>query len=139
MNKNKLKKEEQKWVQDGIISEQQLKTILDQYVKRDISYIFITFAVIFISIGVLLFVYSDWTHISHITKITIITVFMFSLYILGNYLYNKRDNAFGISFIILGYVFFGATLFLITNLYQVDLINVWMFFIWSVVEIGRAS
>lgn len=132
MNKNKLQREGQKWVHDGIITEQQLNAILDNYVKRNPSYIFITFAVLFISIGVLLFIFSDWTLISNRIRVAIITVFMFSLYILGDYLYKSRTNAYGISFIILGYVFFGATLFLITNLYQVSLINVWMFFIWSI-------
>src|SRR5690625_6471523 len=64
MNKNKLQREGQKWVHDGIITEQQLNAILDNYVKRNPSYIFITFAVLFISIGVLLFIFSDWTLIS---------------------------------------------------------------------------
>src|SRR5690625_4957450 len=113
MNKAKLQKEGQKWVRDGIITEEQLKAILDNYIKRDPSYIFIAFAVLFISIGVLLFIFSDWTQIAHITRITIISVFMFALYILGNHLYKKQEIAYGISFIILGYVFFGATLFLI--------------------------
>src|SRR5690625_1275067 len=83
MNKNKLQREGQKWVHDGIITEQQLNAILDNYVKRNPSYIFITFAVLFISIGVLLFIFSDWTLISNRIRVAIITVFMFSLYKIG--------------------------------------------------------
>lgn len=131
MNKNKLQKEGQKWVEDGIISEQQLHAILAKYIKRDPSYIFISLAVLFISIGVLLFSFSDWAQISHIIRISIISIFMFALYIIGNQLYKKGIIPYGIGFIILGYIFFGATLFLMTNLYQITMINIWVYVMWS--------
>ncbi len=133
MNKAKLHKEGKQWVEEGIITGEQLKSILDRYTKRDPFYIFITFAVLFISIGVLLFVFTDWTNILAMTRVIIIAVFMLILYVLGNYFYSNGNKTYGISFIILGYIFFGATLFLIVNVYHVSFFAVWMFFIWGVI------
>src|SRR5690606_26967351 len=46
---------------------------------------------------------------------------------------DRRSQIYGISFIVLGFIFFGATLFLILNMYQVIFFNVWPFIIWSIV------
>jgi len=133
VNKAKLQKEGKKWVKDGIITDIQLDSILSTYKSRDPFYIFITFAVLFISIGVILFVFTDWTNILAITRVIIITIFMLILYLLGIYFHKNENKTYGISFIILGYIFFGATLILIINVYNVTFFAVWMFFIWGTV------
>ncbi len=155
MNKTKLKKEGKKWVKDGIITDEQLEAILSKYVKRDQSYLLVLFAVLLMSIGILIFVFSDWAQVPNLTRLSVIVIFMLILYVAGSYFYSRNLNLrkntelsnsksfdydsnrhfqiYGISFILLGYILFGAILFLIINMYQVNLFNVWPFIIWSIV------
>ncbi len=152
MNKGKLRKEGEKWVNDGIITDEQLEAILNNYVKRDQSYLLVLFAVFLMGIGVLIFIFSDWAQVPHLSRLSVMVISMLILYIAGHYFYNRssgknaelnnpvslvdpdrRSQIYGISFIVLGFIFFGATLFLILNMYQVIFFNVWPFIIWSIV------
>lgn len=142
MNRAKLKREGEKWVRDGIITEDQLNRIVSSYVKKDQSYILILFAALLMSLGILIFVFSDWAQVPHLSRIFMMLLSMMILYILGHHFfnrskkqeeYNKQPPILGISFILLGYVFFGATLLLIINMYNVSLHSVWPFIIWSIV------
>ena len=153
MNKGKLRKEGEKWVKDGIITDKQLEAILNNYVKKDQSYLLVLLAVLLIGIGILIFIFSDWAQVPHVSRLSVMVIFMLFLYIAGHYFYyrslgknaelnnsqsfdfdpNRRFHIYGISFIVLGYIFFGATLFLILNMYQVNFFNVWPFIIWSVI------
>ncbi|MEI3606232.1 DUF2157 domain-containing protein [Pseudogracilibacillus sp. SE30717A] len=143
MNKEKLRKEGKNWVKDGIITDQQLEAILNKYVKKDQSYLLILFSVLLIGIGVLIFIFSDWAQVPHFSRLSIMIFCMLTFYIVGHYFAKRsttqeedsqrRSHIYGMSFIILGYIFFGATLFLILNVYQVHYLNVWPFIIWSIV------
>src|SRR5690625_3214133 len=134
MNKGKLRKEGEKWVNDGIITDEQLEAILNNYVKRDQSYLLVLFAVFLMGIGVLIFIFSDWAQVPHLSRLSVMVISMLILYIAGHYFYNRssgknaelnnpvslvdpdrRSQIYGISFIVLGFIFFGATLFLILN------------------------
>lgn len=136
MNKSKLKHEGTKWVEDGVISDQQLTTILSRYEKKDASYLLIILATLLVSIAVLTFVFSDWAQVPHISRIIVMLVFMSGLYFLGNYFYEKKSQAYGVSLLLLAYIFFGATMFLTLMIYNVPLHSTWPFAIWSVVGLG---
>lgn len=133
MNKMKMEKEASKWVEKGIITEEQLGEIVAQYKKTDGSYLLIIFALLLTSIGVLLFAFSEWTGLPEVVRVVMMLVFMSALYLFGDYLYKKRSPLFGISLIILGYIFFGATLFLTLIIYNVEIVSAWPVLIWSVV------
>src|SRR5690625_4583388 len=55
------------------------------------------------------------------------------LYIVGDYLYRNQSQAFGISFITLGFIVFGSGLFLALNNFNVLVTNPWPFIVWSIV------
>lgn len=141
MNRTKLEKEGKKWVRDGLISEEQLANILAHYEKRDNSYLLVIFAALLVSIGVLIFIFSDWAQVAHLSRILMMLFFMLMLYVIGMYYYGREDTVkqgkytrsqiIGISFIIIGYIIFGATLFLTIYIYDVHLQSVWPFVIWS--------
>lgn len=140
MNKQLLKKEGEKWVQDGIITEGQLEQILSRYEKQDKSYILILFAVLFMSIGIIIFAFSDWTQVPAMFRVILMIISMTLLYLIGHRQYDitentkqKISNMYGVSFILLGYMFFGATLLLIINVYDITLFNIWPLIIWSFV------
>lgn len=136
MDKSKLKKEGNKWVEDGVISEQQLTTILSRYEKKDASYLLIIFATLLVSIAVLTFVFSEWAQVPHMSRVIVMLVFMAGLYFLGNYFYEKKSQAYGVSLLLLAYIFFGATIFLTLMIYNVPLHSTWPFAIWSVIGLG---
>lgn len=139
MNKSKLAKEGTKWVEDGLISEEQLQAILSSYQLKDHRYLLILFATLFISIGVLIYALSDWNQISNLIRIGIMIISMVILYSFGEYFYQEEINELAvypqivsISFIILGYIFFGATMLLLVHLYDVFPLSVWPYIIWGI-------
>lgn len=136
MNKVKLTEEGKKWVDDGLITGDQLEGILARYSRRDPNIIIILFAVLLTGLGFVTFIMSDWAQVPHISRILIILAFVIGLYVLGNYLYVARSKFLGISFITLGYIVFGAGLFLAINIYQVQLFNAWPFIVWSFIGLG---
>lgn len=150
MNKRRLEREGEQWVADGIISKQQLETILKRYVKEDRSYLLVILAALLISISVLVFIFSDWAQIPNLSRIIIMLLMMLTFYVTGFYYERKdapgaikqkdmksqsysRSQMIGISLIIIAYVTFGATLFLTLYMYNVQLTSAWPFVIWSVV------
>lgn len=136
MNKSKLAKEGKEWVDDGIITDDQLKQILGRYKQANSSLVFISFAVLFISIGILLFVFTDWTYVSPLIRIILLLVVMLALYSFGFYFNERKLEQYGISFIILGYIFFGATLFFLSFVYNVPFFIQYQFIIWTIVGLG---
>ncbi|SET14168.1 Uncharacterized membrane protein [Oceanobacillus limi] len=133
MNKTKLKQEGKKWVAEGIISEQQLERILETYKQKDPNFIIIVFAVLLTGLGFLTFIMSDWAQVAHFSRVFVILAAIVGLYILGDILYRKRSELLGVSFVILGYIVFGAGMLLILNIYTVELFSAWPFLIWSVI------
>lgn len=140
MNKSKLAGEGEKWVRDGLISEEQLQAILSRYQLKDHRYLLMLFATLFVSIGVLIYVLSDWAQVSNTIRIGIMIISMLILYGFGDYFYKENTDTFAvypqivsISFLVLGYVFFGATLLLLIHLYDVIPLSVWPYVIWGIV------
>lgn len=136
MNKMKVKKEGSKWVESGIITEAQLSEILQGYKQKDSSYILIVLALIFTSIGILIFVFSDWAQVPQISRVILMLLFMFGLYVGGDYIHKNKSEIAGISMIILGYIFFGATMLLTLTIYGVSVDSAWPFVVWSIVGLA---
>lgn len=136
MNLSKLEKEGRKWVEDGIITQEQLASITNRYSKQDANVLVVLFAILLTSLALLTFIFSDWAQVAHLSRVIIILGFTISLYIFGDQLYSRKQILYGISFIILGYVGFAASLFLVINNYEVVLYNSWPFVLLSLVGLG---
>lgn len=136
MNKSKLEKESAQWTKKGIITEEQRDQILAKYERTNTSIVLISFAVLFVSIGILLFAFSDWSAVSPLIRIIMLTIVMIVLYLSGYLLFEKNMPKYGISFVVLGYMFFGATLSLISSAYQVPNFTDYQFIIWAIVGLG---
>lgn len=133
MKRRELEREGKSWVSEGIISEEQLEKILQRKQEDNPNYIIILFAVLLTGLGFLTFIMSEWAREPHLSRVIIIIAVTFFLYILGDTLYRKREDLYGISFIVLGYIVFGTGLLLIIDIYNVSVYSAWPFIIWTIV------
>lgn len=136
MKKTTLKKEGEKWVDEGIITKDQLEQLLSRYPERDFNVILLIFAVLLTGIGFLTFVFSDWAQEPHFSRILIIVFMMVALYGVGEHFYRKSSDLLGVSFITLGYIVFGAGMLLGLYIYEVQVLSPWPFVIWSLVGLA---
>lgn len=136
MNLSKLEKEGKKWVEKDFISEDQLEIILKSYSKQDANVLVVLFAILLTGLAFLTFIFSDWAQVAHISRVLVMLGFTVGLYILGDQLYSRKQTLYGISFIMLGYIGFSASLFLVINNYGVVLYNSWPFVVLALVGLG---
>src|SRR5690625_3490179 len=128
MNLSKLEKEGRKWVDQGIINEEQLNMILNSYTKKDANILVVLFAVLLTGLALITFIFSDWAQVAYLSRVIVILSFTLFLYILGDQLYRRQQTLYGVSFILLGYIGFSASLFLVINNFNLILLFRWAFF-----------
>ncbi|TSC63909.1 MAG: hypothetical protein G01um1014106_343 [Parcubacteria group bacterium Gr01-1014_106] len=129
------------WLREGTITpEQASKMLVDarEYKKEQSSNKLIvavsTIGAILLGIGAILFVASNWEVIPDTLKVLLLAGSTFAMYSLG-YLFKYQMQNFpkvGSSLIFLGALLFGATVFLIAQIYHVNayshvLVLVWLF------------
>lgn len=133
MNKTTLKREGEKWVKEEIITEEQLERLLAKYPSRDPKTILLIFAILLMGIGFLTFIFSDWAQQAHFSRLLVVIVTLVVLYGIGDYFQRKQSELLGVSFISLGYIVFGAGLFLSLYIYEVQTFIPWPFVLWGLV------
>lgn len=133
MKRSTLQREGQKWVDENIITEEQFEKLLAKYPSRDPYVLLLIFAILLTGIGLLIFIFSDWASELRFFRLLIVGITMAILYGVGNYFYRTRSKTLGISFITLGYIVFGAGLFLGLNIYNVDVHTPWPYIVLSIV------
>lgn len=144
MNRETIKREGTEWVKEGIISEEQLTRIMNRYERRDQSYLLVIFGVLLTSIGIFIFVFSGWSDVPQLSKVILMSLVMLTLFISGHSFFmksrgqSKNDpytpaHIYGISFIVLAYIFLGATLFLVIEMYDIELVNIWPLISWNLI------
>lgn len=133
MNRRELEREGKKWVEEGIISADQLDEILKRQESKNPGYLVLLFAVLLIGLGFLTFMMSDWARVPHISRVAVIIIVTVFLYVLGDVLNRKREDILGIGFIVIGYIVFGSGMLLIIDIYGVTLYSAWPYVIWTVV------
>ncbi|MBO8156233.1 MAG: DUF2157 domain-containing protein [Bacillaceae bacterium] len=132
MNRKHVEREGKKWLDAGIITEEQLQQIVDQYPHRQgKSSLLLIFAGLFIGLGFLSFIASNWSYISSAGKMTIILVSMLGFYLGGDWLYHNRSKMLGISFYIIGLLIFGSGIFLVGQMYHYTIYSSLPFVIWT--------
>lgn len=133
MNRNKLKKEGEKWLANNIITKEQLDSILHLYPKKESNGIITLFAVLLISLAMITFVLSDWAQVPHLSRTLVMILFVFFLYMIGHFLNRKAYELLGVSFIVLSYLAFGVSALLTIDVYNIEINNMWLFIIWSII------
>lgn len=131
MNRERVKKESKKWIEEGFISQEQAEKIVSYYPKRERSFILMSFAGLFIGLGFLTFIASNWSGIPSGVKMAILLVSMIAFYGAGYYIYQKKFVNAGASFLIIGLLIFGSGIFLTGQMYNYLFFSALPFLIWS--------
>src|SRR5699024_2035409 len=103
------------------------------YPKKDANILVVLFAVLLTGLALITFIFSDWAQVAHLSRVIVILSFTLFLYILGDQLYRRKQTLYGVSFILLGYIGFSASLFLVINNYNLILHSSWPFIILAIV------
>ena len=129
-----------KWLGEGLITKQQAQRMLaDVKLHRTerssdkLIVVISTVGAILLGIGAVLFVASNWQALSNLAKTLLLTVSTFGVSVLGYLLAYERRTfpKVGGALLFLGCLLFGATLFLIGQMYNIQahshvLILVWL-------------
>lgn len=134
-------KQIRKWLKDGTITQKQAKKMLvdtTHYKKEQSSNKLIvaisTIGAILLGIGAILFIASNWQEIPNIVKVLILVGSTFGAYYLGYLFKYQKQNLpkVGVSLIFLGALLFGATIFLIAQIYHIGANNHALVLIWLI-------
>lgn len=127
MNKNQKQIEE--WLSSGVINQEQANKMLfdvNEKNKEEKSSKFIVaislIGSVLLGVGVILFLASNWIYLSKVLKLGILFVGTFSTFYLGYLFKYGRENfpKVGSSLIFLSALLFGASIFLIAQIYNVQ-------------------
>ena len=132
MKREELIKESKEWVEERIISEDQREQLLERYPARQHKPLLLTFAAIFIGLGFLTFIASNWSAISDIFRMAIIIGSLLAFYVAGEQTYRKHSKRLGESLMLIALMIFGAGIFLTGQMYHFTSFSALPFFVWSI-------
>ena len=122
----KLFKEISTWVEEGIIEPNQADKIKDRYSRqleynRLVSSIFILGSIL-IGAGIILFIASNWQHLGKLVKIGLVFSFVLGFNLLGYHFRFEKSNhpKLGEPLLFLGAISFGAGIWLIAQIFQIQ-------------------
>jgi uncharacterized membrane protein len=108
-----LRREGTKWVEENIISDQQLEQLLNRYEQERSSNMLPILASILIGLGILTFIASNWDGIDYIARVALILIVMCGFYIAGERVHMKGNARLGNGLLGIGVISFGAGIFLL--------------------------
>ncbi len=134
-------KQIQQWLKNGTITQAQAKKMLadsSKFKKEQRSDKLIitvsTIGAILLGIGAILFIASNWRGIPDFGKVLILLISTFGAYYVGYLFKYQKQNLpkVGASLLFLGALLFGATIILITQIYNINANNHILVLIWLV-------
>ncbi|MDM5317806.1 DUF2157 domain-containing protein [Fictibacillus sp. b24] len=135
MNKKWMRSEGQKWVEDNIITDDQLNLIVARYPdtndKRRITGILPVLASILIGIGILSFIASNWGEIPPLARLSLLIVIMLGFYYTGDRSLKAGNETLGTSLNILGIITFGSSIILLGQTFHLNAVDARLFVFWS--------
>ncbi len=138
---SRLKDEMIEWQKDGIIESTQAEAIMKRYGVEKKTYkpgnlisAISTLAVILIGVGIILFFASNWEYIPDTIKIMLLFVATFSTYYAGYVMKFEKQNypMAGHALIFLGSILVGASIFLIGQIFNINVDAHWLILLWFV-------
>ncbi|MBY6038011.1 DUF2157 domain-containing protein [Fictibacillus nanhaiensis] len=135
MNQKWMKREGQKWVEDKIITSEQLDLLVARYPdtkeQSKITGILPILASVLIAIGILSFIASNWSEIPPFARLSLLIFIMISFYTAGDRYLKKGHEALGTSLNLLGIVSFGASIILLGQTFHLSAVDARLFVFWS--------
>ncbi|MCP3026715.1 DUF2157 domain-containing protein [Halobacillus sp. A5] len=136
MNRGQLEKESGDWVKDGIITTAQRNRILSRYEKKSGHPVLLTFAALFIGLGFLTFIASNWSALPDMVKMSVLLFFLVAFYGVGAWVYQSRSKAVGLSLLLIALCVFGSGIFLTGQMYNFTSFSAFPFLVWSLAAFG---
>ncbi|MCF6136296.1 DUF2157 domain-containing protein [Pseudalkalibacillus berkeleyi] len=131
MNERKwLKREGTRWVEKGLIEENQFEDILSLYEGRKSNNLLPILASILIGLGILTFIASNWSEMSNLLRFTLICTGIIGFNLIGMNLVQKGSRTLGTAWIGMGTLTFGAGIFLVAQMFHIVSYNSTAFIIW---------
>ncbi len=132
MSRKWLEHEGRSWTEQGIITNDQYKRILDLYPvqKRAIGIIPILGSIL-VGLGILSFAAANWQDIAPLARLVMICVIMAGFYIAGERFLKKDHEKLGVALIGLGLAAFGAGIILIAQMFHLQAYGVTSFIVWG--------
>jgi uncharacterized membrane protein len=132
MSRKWLEHEGRSWTEQGIITNDQYKRILELYPvqKRAIGIIPILGSIL-VGLGILSFVAANWQDIAPLARLVMICVIMAGFYIAGERFLKKDHEKLGVALIGLGLAAFGAGIILIAQMFHLQAYGVTSFIVWG--------
>lgn len=130
-----------KWLDEGTINHDQAEKMrgdLAEYKKEHRSkrqvIAFSTIGAILVGIGAILFVASNWEKIGNSVKVLLLVGSTISIHYAGYHIKyeNQKYPRLGSALILLSALFFGASLFLIAQIYNINANNSTLVLIWAI-------
>lgn len=119
-----LHKEISKWQQDGIIQTETAQNLLHRYPveKRNMTQTLAFLGSILLGIGVILFFAANWQAMPRLLKIAVVVLSFTSAYAVGYYLAYVKGTypKVGHALILLGSILYGASIWLIAQIFHIE-------------------
>jgi uncharacterized membrane protein len=131
----------QKWLRQKVINKTQANRMLadittykSEQKSNKLIVTVSTVGSILLGIGAILFIASNWEALSNIVKVIILLLSTFGAYYVGYYFKFQKQNLprVGASLLFLGALLFGATVILVTQIYNINSNNHILVLIWLV-------
>ncbi len=128
-----------KWFSEGLITQQQAQTMQADVVAHrkerssdKLIVVISTIGAILLGVGAVLFVASNWQVLSSLTKVFLMTGATFGVSYLGYLFAYDRGNLpkVGAALLFLGALLFGATIFLVAQIYHVQANSHFLVLLW---------
>ncbi|SDX21608.1 Uncharacterized membrane protein [Marininema mesophilum] len=137
MSRTWLQREGPKWVQDGIVSEEQFIDILDRYpVKDRRTQLLPLLAMILIGVSILSALASNWGDIPHLLRLGILIIILVSFYIAGELRTSRGYPHTGAALSGIGVISFGAGIALLGDMYHLIATDARLFILWGLSALG---
>ncbi|MFC0189861.1 DUF2157 domain-containing protein [Fictibacillus aquaticus] len=134
MNKKWIHHEGKKWVNEGIVTEEQAQRIAALYPEesnKKITGLLPLFGSLLIGLSILSFIASNWDGITPLFRLLIIALILVGFYTAGERYLAKGQKSLGNSLIILGIISFGAGIILLGQTFNLISYDARLFVLWS--------
>ncbi|MEI7028125.1 DUF2157 domain-containing protein [Paenibacillus sp. y28] len=132
MSRKWLERESAHWVQKGIVSEEQVRNIMELYpVERHAGRILPVLGALLVGLGVLSFVAANWQGIHPFARLAILLVTLTGFYTAGERFVKQGNEKLGIALAGAGLLTFGGSLFLIAQMFHLTSNNIASFVLWG--------
>lgn len=141
--KSWLKGEVHKWFDKGIIYESQADEILAEYgmksgiKKPEVSSVNVVkvlayIGAVLVGLGAILFVAANWQEIPRLMKVLLLSVLTFGTFYAGYHIKHEMENReiFGRVLMFLSTLFYGGSIFLIGQMYNINANSHWLVLLW---------